>query len=527
MLHYLTLLDIAFLFLGVFCVKRLLRSRGAPLPPGPRPWFGFLAFPSRTDKEWVTYGKWTEKWGDITSVTAFGQTVVVVNSLKTAMQILDKKSSNYSDRPVFQMCGELVGWTLGLVLISARTPQFRWTRKNFHQLIGSQANVKKFHPLEVEEYRKFLQRLLESPEQFRSHIHLTSGAIGLRFTYGYTVQGENDPIINLVNKVMEEFSESITPGAFLVDLLPMCKYPMQYLKYVPSWMPGAGFQIKAKLWSKHRSEMLDKPFKLVEEQLALGSAESSFVSILLRQNISKDEVTYLKWAAGSIYGGATDTTASAVSTFFLQMTLHPEIQAKAQAELDAVVGNCRLPGYDDRECLPYIDALVKEVFRFHPIAPMGKSLDSPVFIHIVLFLSSVGLPHRAAEDDIHNGYLIPKGSLVLANIWNMAHDPEVYADPLAFNPSRFIASDEHTPEPDPRDFIFGFGRRVCPGKLIADASVFIACAMTLATFTISKAVKNGKTIQPVEDYQSGTISSPAPFVCSIKPRSAEAVALIL
>jgi cytochrome P450 len=54
------------------------------------------------------------------------------------------------------------------------------------------------------------------------------------------------------------------------------------------------------------------------------------------------------------------------------MALHPDIQATAQAELDAVVGNQRLPGYEDRERLPYIDALSKEVFRFHPIGPMGK-----------------------------------------------------------------------------------------------------------------------------------------------------------
>ncbi|KAJ7272050.1 cytochrome P450, partial [Mycena haematopus] len=501
MFRSLTLLDTAFLILGVFFVRRfLLRSRGAPLPPGPRPWFGFLALPSGADKEWVTYGKWAEKWGDITSVTAFGQTVIVLNSLKTAVEILDKKSSNYSDRPVFQMCGELVGWSLGMPLLSARTPQHKWSRKKFHQLIGSQGSVKKFYPIQIEECRKLMQRLLRSPERFRSHIHLTSGAIALRFTYGYTVRDEKDPLIELINKVMEDFSEAVTPGAYLVDLLPI-------LKYVPSWMPGAGFKRKAKVWRKRRVEVFEKPFTFVEEQLAQGSAQDSFVSILLRGNLSEEEVAYLKWASNSIYGGAADTTACAVSTFVLQMALHPEIQANAQAELDAVTGNHRLPGYDDRECLPYINAIVKEVFRFHPVGPMG-------------------LPHYTTENDIHNGYLIPKGSVILPNIWSMAHDPEVYADPWVFNPSRFIASDGHTPEPDPRDLVFGFGRRVCPGKLIADASVFLVCAMTLATFTISKAVKDGEILEPVEDYQSGTISGPAPFMCSIKPRSDDAVALI-
>ncbi|KAJ7775174.1 cytochrome P450 [Mycena metata] len=497
---FLTFLDAVLLSLGIFCLTRLLRRPSAPLPPGPRPWLGFLALPSGKDKEWETYAKWAEKWGDITSVTVFGQPVVVVSSLKTATEMLDKKSSIYSDRPILQMCGELVGWNSGIVLSHYGTPRFRRSRKYFHQLFGSQTNLKKFYPLEEEETHKFLQRLVESPDQFLSHIHGLSSAIALRIAYGYTSQGEKDPIVDLVTAVMEEFSMAVTPGAFMVDVLPI-------LKYVPEWLPGAGFKRKANVWASHLSKMMDTPFKLVEDQLARGTAKDSFVSLLLQENLAEEELVDVKWSAGSIYGAGADTTACAVSTFFLQMALHPEIQAKAQAELKTVVGTHRLPGYADREDLPYIDALCKEIFRYHPVGPMG-------------------LPHRVMEDNIHNGYLIPKGSLVLANIWSMAHDPEVYANPMEFNPSRFIASDNHIPEPDPRDIVFGFGRRVCPGKLLADASIFMACAMTLATFTISKIVKDGKIIEPVEDYQSGTISQLAPFAVSVQPRSTGAIALL-
>lgn len=80
------------------------------------------------------------------------------------------------------------------------------------------------------------------------------------------------------------------------------------------------------------------------------------------------------------------------------MTVFPEVQRKAQEEIDRKVGADRLPGFQDRQDLPYIDAIVKEVLRWHPVAPMG-------------------LPHMATEDDICEGYLIPKGSLLLPNIW--------------------------------------------------------------------------------------------------------------
>ena len=131
------------------------------------------------------------------------------------------------------------------------------------------------------------------------------------------------------------------------------------------------------------------------------------------------------------------------------MALYPTIQRRAQDELDCVVGLDRLPTPADREHLPYINALMKEILRWHPIAPTG-------------------LPHAVAEDDFYEGYFIPKGSVVIPNIWYFAHDPEVYHDPMDFDPSRFLGP---SPEADPHSIVFGFGRRACPGKELASSSI--------------------------------------------------------
>lgn len=87
-----------------------------------------------------------------------------------------------------------------------------------------------------------------------------------------------------------------------------------------------------------------------------------------------------------------------MTTFFLAMLLHPEVQQKAREEIDRVVGEGRLPNVKDRDNLPYIEAVLRESFRFHPIAPMG-------------------LPHEVTEDDVYQGYLIPKGAIIMPNIW--------------------------------------------------------------------------------------------------------------
>ena len=90
------------------------------------------------------------------------------------------------------------------------------------------------------------------------------------------------------------------------------------------------------------------------------------------------------------------------------MSIFPEVQKNAQEEIDRVVGNDRLPTAKDRDNLPYLEATLKEVLRWHPVAPMG-------------------LPHTSTEDDLFEGYLIPKGGMIFANVWYVV--PRSYASP--------------------------------------------------------------------------------------------------
>ncbi|KAI0628195.1 cytochrome P450 [Trametes polyzona] len=83
----------------------------------------------------------------------------------------------------------------------------------------------------------------------------------------------------------------------------------------------------------------------------------------------------------------------------------------------------------------------------------------------------MGLPHVAYEDDEFAGYHIPKGTLMFTNFWTYSRNPELYPDPETFNPDRFIKDGKLDPGTrDPYWFIFGLGRRACPGRHLADAS---------------------------------------------------------
>jgi len=123
------------------------------------------------------------------------------------------------------------------------------------------------------------------------------------------------------------------------------------------------------------------------------------------------------------------------------MLLNPKVQKKAQEELDRVIGKGRLPDFSDREDLPYISAVVREVLRLNPPFPFG-------------------VPARATQNDEYRGYLIPEGATVVQNIWAICRDPNIYPDPEAFNPDRFLKDGKIDPSVlNPEDRVFGAGRR--------------------------------------------------------------------
>ena len=174
--------------------------------------------------------------------------------------------------------------------------------------------------------------------------------------------------------------------------------------------------------------------------------------------------------------GGSETTSSAMAWWALAMLVYPETQARAQAELDAVVGRARIPTFADYPHLPYIRAMVKETLRWKPVAPLIA-------------------PHRLIEDDWYDGMFIPKGTNCIANAWNLNRDPEVYGKNAEhFDPGRYLdGTEEMGPgvaqiSREEGHFTYGFGRRNCPGRFMSDNSLFISIAVLLWATKIERKV---------------------------------------
>ncbi|KAI1209572.1 putative cytochrome P450 oxidoreductase OrdA-like protein [Annulohypoxylon truncatum] len=496
-------IGIAFAYL-IAKVLGLSNGNHPPLPPGPKglPFLGNLNdLPQPGVLECDHWLKYKDLYGPISSITVMGQTIVIINDAKLAFELLEKRSTKHSSRPRQIFAGEMVGWGDSLAL-SPYNDRFRLHRKNMSHIIGTKKAASQFNTLQEGEVGHFLLHLLDNPEGFINHVKKEAGAVILKIAYDYEAEShKDDPLVDMATIAMDNFGRAAVPGAFLVDVLP-------FLRLVPDWVPGTGFKKLARQWRAEVMDVLEKPHAFVKHQMAYGKNEISFLSRLLEAGNLDPDVEYTnKWSAASLYAAGADTTVSSIACFFLAMTVYPEIQQKAQEEIDRVVGQYRLPNMADREHLPYIEATVKEVLRWHPVAPMA-------------------LPHTSTDDDICEGYFIPKGSMLLPNVWHFTHDPDVYRDPMIFKPERFLETDGHKPEPDPRMFAFGFGRRICPGRYLADNALYLNIAQSLAMFKISKYLENGREISPTIKFEPGVISHPAPFKNVIKPRSPHHEALI-
>ncbi|KAJ0421285.1 cytochrome P450 [Aspergillus carlsbadensis] len=487
--------------LVIYIINRLLsKNSSLPLPPGPKPkpLIGNLRdLPPPGQQDWVHWGKFKDRYGPISSITIFGQTIVILNDSRIAFDLLEKRSGIYSSRPKMVFAGEMVGWE-HILAMQTYSDTFRAYRKAMHRVLGTKNVISQFNELQDVEVRRFLLRVLDKPEDLVQHIRTETGAVILKIAYGYDIDPHGpDPLVALANEALENFSVAATPGAWMVDTIP-------FLKYLPNWFPGAGFKRTAATWRKNLLTTIEKPYRLVLEQMKEGKYPDSYLSNLLEEaqgrTLTAEEEQVIKWTAGSLYTGGADTTVSTLSCFFLAMVLHPEVQQKAQEELDRVVGPNKLPSFEDRPNLPYIDAIVKESLRWHPVAPMG-------------------IPHMCTEDDVYEGYCIPKGSLIMPNIWEFTHDTETYKDPETFNPSRFLSP---TPELDPHTLSFGFGRRICPGRLLADSTVFMTVAKSLAVFDFRPHGEG--SVQ--KGFLPGVISHPVPFTLRITPRSEVAEGLV-
>ncbi|KAI0061737.1 cytochrome P450 [Artomyces pyxidatus] len=494
----LSVLVIVLVSFGLFFTRR--KHNGLPRPPGPRglPLIGNLLDVPKEPMSWLTYEQWGKTYGEIVSVEVFGQVIVILQSAKAARDLLEKKGAIYSDRPTLTFC-DMARWEWFLP-IARPNDQWRTGRRLLERSLRP-SNIVQYRAVVQAKVHAFLQRLLSRPDDFKEHVEHLQATISMSLFYGYDVKDGADELAESGQKFIRMFNNTALPGTLWVNDFP-------FLRFLPDWFPGTEFKQLAKLSHKLGHEVMTGPLNYVKEAMINGTARPSLALHDLQECKSEKDERELETTLGSLHAAGADATGAMMMTFFLVLVLFPSVQEKAQAELDAVTGGTRFPEFEDRGSLPYIDALCKEVLRWQTIAP-------------------IALPHATTEDDVYNGYFIPKGSLVIGNTWSILRDSVSYSDPDMFKPERFLSPEGRFVDDPGLSPVFGYGKRICPGRHLVDTEFFVSAAYVLSTFTVGRAKDaQGKDIPIPGTWSGHVVSQPDPFVCSIRPRNQAAVELI-
>lgn len=470
--------------------------------------------PSNIDR----FTEWAKVYGGLYSFRIGPATAAVITDRGLVKELLDKRSALYSSRPTSYVGQNLItGGDHLLVMDNNET--WRLFRKTVHQHFNASMCEKEHVKLLEAEHTQMMRDFLLYPEKHMLHTKRTTNSIIMSLLYGIRTPSWDTPHMLELYEIMEQWSKVMETGATPpIDIFPWLKLIPQ--KWLGNWIDRStkvGSGMKA-LYGSFRRRAIE-----ARRQAEQGSQSRArtFIDHVLdlqeKENLTDNQVDFL---GGVMMEGGSDTGSTMLLVMIQALVQHPEVQERARAELDAVCGEDRSPTWADFSRLPYINMIVKETMRWRPVTPLS-------------------FPHALSQDDWVNGYLLPKGTTVFLNVWGLHHDESVFPNPDRFDPSHYegrhnLASD-YAASPDymRRDhFIYGAGRRLCPGIHLSERSMFIGAAKLLWGFQFEPGLnESGQPVaidtDPITGYTEGFLVCPRAYKCKVSPRSSARAETIL
>ncbi|KAK0712099.1 cytochrome P450 [Lasiosphaeris hirsuta] len=475
------------------------------LPPGvqelPGPWG--IPYVGRVHDipakaSWLKFYEWAQLHGPIYQTTIFGEVHVWISSEQIAHDLLSKRALIYSDRPTIPNLPD--NRTSGDYLaLLGRTDTWKRQRRLCGHLMHTSA-LDQLHAYPALERDRFLYLMARSPAHYREWIEQFTSRTVSRLSWGTAHPAQ------VLRHTTFGLLETISPSGALPNIIG-------FLRHVPEW---------ASPWKqkeRRRHELEDKVFRanvgFVGEMQGREAALPSFIGTFMSEKDEGEGTEEAMRVVGLMAIAGALTIGSPIQSYLLAMCHYPEWQRKLQDEIDSVLeGTC--PQWEDREKLPLLRAVVKEVIRWRPPVPTG-------------------IPHAVEKDDIYNGYFIPAGATIHALEWGITRDEAVYPDAETFNPQRWLDPGfptfraPLTQYPNLNGFSqFGFGRRTCQGIPIVEQDLFLTMGGMAWAFDIRKQRDAAGNEVPVHwlDYTPLLIAKPEEFPFDAVPRSAAKMELM-
>ncbi|XAR63793.1 Flavonoid 3'-monooxygenase [Bertholletia excelsa] len=466
--------DLAFIFyslaigLLLYCLLNLgtlLNRRSRPLPPGPRPWPVIGNLPHLGAMPHQTIAAMARTYGPLMHLRLGMVHVVVAASASVAAQFLKTHDANFCSRPP-NSGAKHIAYNYQDLVFAPYGPRWRMLRKICSVHLFSAKALDDFRHVRQEETARLTRALAGAG-------HLK--AVNLGQLLGVCTTNALGRVM-LGRRVFSDGSEEVDPKAdefkqMVVELMVLAGV-FNIGDFVPALERLDLQGVAAKMKKLHAR--FDAFLNAIMDEHKLGEGNHSDLLttlISLKDNADgeggKLSDVEIKALLLDLFTAGTDTSASTVEWAIAELIRHPNILARAQQELDTIVGPGRLVTESDLAQLTFLQAVIKETFRLHPSTPLS-------------------LPRMAAQSCEINGYHIPEGSTLLVNVWAIARDPDVWTEPLKFRPERFLPGGEKAQvDVKGNDFEvipFGAGRRICAGMSLGLRMVQLLTATLIHAF---------------------------------------------
>ncbi|KAI3444659.1 hypothetical protein Pfo_001324 [Paulownia fortunei] len=459
-MDFLTLLLVLFstMWICTIILTSNSRARKSPkLPPGPYqlPIIGNILHLG--SKPHQSLAKLSRKYGPVMSLKLGSMTTVVVSSPETAKIVLQKNDLVFSSRTVPSAAKALNHDEFSMAWLPVEN-QWRKLRKICKEQMFSVSRLDASQGLRREKLQKLCDYVKECCQTgrvvdigeaaFTTSLNLISATL-FSVEFAQFNSDSSQEMKDVVWGVMKCLGT-----ANLADYFPVLKSadPQGILRQI-------------KIYFEKLFAIFDG---IIDERLKSRGEKNDLVEALIGLNqrdeaeLSRNDIMHLLF---DLFIAGASTTSGTVEWAMAELLRNPEKMLRVRREIRDVVGENTQIQESDIPRLPYLEAVVKETFRFHPTAP---------------FL----LPHKAEADVEINGYIVPKNAQIIVNVWASGRDSNIWPNADSFMPERFL---NHNDQIDFRgnDFElipFGSGRRICPGLPFAYRMVHLMLATLVGNF---------------------------------------------
>ncbi|OIT02523.1 cytochrome p450 cyp736a12 [Nicotiana attenuata] len=429
------------------------------LPPGPRglPLIGNLHMIGENLHQDLY--KIAKKYGPIMTIRFGLVPTIVASSPHAAEQFLKNHDLIFASRPYHAAC-HYIFYNQRNLIMAKYGPHWRNMRKLCALQLLSSVKINSFQPMRKQELEilvNFLKKaaLNQDEVDLSAKVAYLSANMACLMVFGkkYNIDEDNKGF----KGVIQETSHiAATPN--LAELFPFLRF-----------LDLQGLARRMKQVAKSCDEFLEN---VIDEHVRLSTDEkkqtSDIVDTLMgimRSGEAEFEFDrcHVKAVLLDLLVASMDTSSAAIEWILSELFRHPDVMKKLQKELEHVVGRKRMVEESDLENLQYLDMVIKEGFRLHPVAPLL-------------------LPHESIEDCIVDGFHMPKGSRLLVNVWAIGRDSDTWLEPEKFIPERFQGSNIDLRGQNFQLLPFGSGRRSCPGLQLGLTIVRLAVAQLVHCF---------------------------------------------